>query len=185
MKLKMLLFVGAALVSVVPQLTWAGTECTKERVQKLVERLGYDESANHLDDLKCLADYPAESAGLLIAQLHTVVESKIRPEDDSKHQSSMHVIWSIRALRYITGGMDFTSKTSVPMSKLGKPYWSLLTVRNKKELTFFGTRMSHDTVYLAPRDVQLNVIKKWQDWYAVNGQSFAYKSAKESMDWYF
>lgn len=185
MKFKVFGIVSIILTVFVANASNAEVQCSEGTIEKIIDGLGYDPSSSYAEELRCLAAYPSKSAKLLIAQLHIVSEKKISPEDASTHQSTMHVIWSIRGLRYITGGMDFTSETSVNKNKLGKPYWSLLTIRKKNELTFFGTRMSHDTIYLAPSDVQLSVIKQWKDWYAIDGQTYVYKPAVSNIDWYF
>lgn len=164
----------------------ANTTCLRGQVEKIVISLGRkDSSSDNLDSLKCLMTDPANAAQLLIKQLHVVSEKTITPENQSQHEEAMHVVWSLRALRYITGGLDFEGATSYSKSTLGLPRWHLLTIRNQRKLTFFGTRMSHDTVYIAPQDVQSSVIQQWQRWYIANGRNFKYKPADSSMEWYF
>lgn len=186
MKIKSFLF-GLPLLAIalLPHLSWADSDCTEQTINAIVKNLGYVDSPNHISDMNCLAKYPVASAGLLTRQLEVVTDIKVTPEQAPEHKQTMHVVWSLRALRYLTGGMDFTASTTASIKTLGKPRWGLLTIRDKKKLTFFGTRMSHDAVYLAPQDVQSEVIKQWNDWYRKDGNNYNYHTAATSADWYF
>ena len=51
---------------------------------------------------------------------------------------------------------------------------------------FFGVWMSRDSLYIAPRDAQEQIIRKWKRWYETKGVSFAYPPFKNDPDiWYF
>lgn len=139
-----------------------------------VARLG-SAGNNDVTDVKELATNPRVSAGLLIADLHTIPDSEKAAKEDQP--STEHVFWMIRALRYLTGGMDFcgTSRHSFGSSdeEQNRKYW--LTFGHKKCLSFFALWPSRGRWYIAPSDAQKNIIAQWQRWYATYGEKFEYK----------
>jgi hypothetical protein len=98
----------------------------------------------------------------------------------------MHVIWCIRALRHLTA-LRFTSLTNHEFghSKAERDRKHFLTLNNPPEVTFFATRMSTDSEYIAPRDAQERIIEKWREWYKANGKDFEYRPSQSIDDWYF
>lgn len=89
-----------------------------------------------------------------------------------------HVVWVERALRSITGQyFRFTSN-----EKFGK----IRELRRPSEKMGFVTEwMSRGQVYIAPRDVQTNVIHAWRKWLKVNGNFFQVKKFEPYGEWFF
>jgi hypothetical protein len=152
------------------QETASGMITPKQRVARLGAH-GNDDVA----DIKELAMDPRSSAGLLIVGLHTVPDSK--KTDNADRPSVEHVLWLIRGLRYVTGGIDFCASSKHVFGnseeEKNRKYW--LTFHHKECLTFWGYWMSRDRTYIAPADAQENIISQWHHWYATYGAEFAYK----------
>ena len=87
----------------------------------------------------------------------------------------------IRALRYLTGGMDFCAQSQHRFGnseeEKNRKYW--LTFAHKECLTFFALWPSRGRLYLAPLDAQKNIINQWQHWYATSGAEFKYKPLQD------
>jgi hypothetical protein len=143
-----------------------------------VARLGADGN-DDIVDVKELAKNPRVGAGLLIADLHTIPDSEKAAKQDST--SMEHVLWIIRALRYVTGGMDFcaTSEHRFGSSEeeRNRKYW--LTLDHKECLAFFAIWPSRDRTYIAPVDAQKKIIVQWKEWYATSSTTFEYKPLQD------
>jgi hypothetical protein len=143
-------------------------------LEQRVARLGAHGN-DDAGDVKQLAEDPGASAKLLIAGLHTVPDSEGSAK--AAKPSIEHVLWLIRGLRYITGGLDFCAQSEHAFGnseeEKNRQYW--LTFHHKQCLTFFGYWMSRDRTYIAPEDVQKNIIDQWKHWYATSGASYDYK----------
>lgn len=145
---------------------------------------------------------PSYSAGLLVSSLHPVNEAKLHsqensPADYERERPSMGVVWRLRALQYITGGLRFFAPTAYRFPP--KPAdWppengpsseelreSFLTAKGRDRVPFYVTWMSRDVTYVAPKDVQESVIAKWKEWYSKEGKDYPYGASKELSDWYF
>lgn len=159
----------------------------------IIAKLGSDE--NDLERLKALSQRPATSARLLIAELHPVPGVRILSDEQyrEKWKDTLHVIWCIRALRYLTGGLEFTAKTNHAFGSREieqNRKWFIGGEQFPKDGTvrFFGVWMSRDSTYIAPRDAQIEIIQNWKQWYKDDGQAFPYvdSNQKQSADvWYF
>lgn len=140
-----------------------------------VARLGTPGN-DDIADVKQLAADPRVSTELLIAGLHPIPDSDEFAKADTS--SMEHVLWMIRGLRYMTGGIDFCAQSKHIFGNSEKEekrkYW--LTFRHHECLTFFGYWMSRDRIYIAPTDVQENIIAQWHRWYATYGVKFEYKT---------
>jgi hypothetical protein len=160
--------------------------CDNDEIRAVVEKLGYEtDDDDYKKNFELLATRPLQATCHLIKELHVVPETKITQVDAVKHASSMHVIWCIRALRYLTGGLDFTARTHYQFKKFEHERKHFLTIKSKEELPFFGVWMSRDIVYIAPQDVQSEIIVKWRNWYLQNGISFHYHPSENIDEWYF
>lgn len=151
---------------------------------QLVARLGSNGN-DDVADIKQLARNPRESTSLLIDALHVVPDSEQYAKADSS--SMEHALELIRALRYITGGIDFCAQSQhifgSSKEEKNRRYW--LTFRHKTCLSFFGYWMSRGRTYIAPVDAQREIIAQWKNWYAKYGATFSYKSLQnpEPQDW--
>lgn len=160
----------------------------------VVRDLGTDgKDLTDLERIKFLERQPAEAARLLVHELHPVLGVRILGNEHSLSQwrDTEHVVWCLRALRSLTGGIDFRAKTTHEFGDSeveenrewftgGEQFPKDGTVR------FFGVWMSRDSLYLAPRDAQLRIIRKWKRWYEARGKTFVYPPFKDDPDlWYF
>ena len=139
-----------------------------------IKRLGM-EGSDILQIAKHLSATPQLSARLLVQELHPVTDARLLAAE--RKPETEHVLSCIRALRYITGGLDFCGKTShhFGASELEKDrkYW--LYFKNKSCVAFFAMWPSRGCEYIAPEDAQNEIIGKWRNWFAKQGASFDYK----------
>jgi hypothetical protein len=157
-------------------------------IRLMVEGLGYDDRPDQpsfLANFDKLAKAPVVAACYLIGELHVVPETVITAYTRKEHKPSMHVIWSLRALRYITGALEFRAKTKYEIKNSEEPrkYW--LTYKKTEDLPFFAVWPSRDAVYISPPDTQAAIIEKWRRWYSESGQTFEYKTSQKLNEWYF
>ncbi len=166
----LLLTVLPAPFALAEQKPTTGAVTLAQRVARLGAH-GNDDIA----DVKLLAANPRASTELLIAGLNPIPDSDEFAKADKP--SMEHVLWMIRGLRYVTGGLDFCAQSKHIFGKSeeekNRKYW--LTFHHKDCLTFFGYWMSRDRIYIAPTDAQKNIISQWQDWYAKYGANSEYK----------
>lgn len=162
--------------------------CSEAEAEATIKDLGY---WAHVEDnwhkfMPCLGEHGQFSAGLLVKELHPVTEKDISVYDRDKHKAGMHVIWCIRGLRYLTG-LNFMAGSAAEIRKQklseNREYWILFQSGNY--VRFYGTWMSRDWTFIAPKDVQVAVIAKWKDWYAANGTTYTYRTNSNFDDWYF
>lgn len=173
----------------VPVLSFAAAltavpECRDDQLQQFVARI---EEVQDLEELAVLRKKPSEAVACLIRQLRVVNVTVLRPEDKSRRPDDFRTIWSIRALRYLTGGEDFCAPTA-HFNHLDKDRQHFLTLRcgPGSEVSFFGVWMSRDIIYVAPKDAQKAIIRKWIGWYQAEGtQRESYAPVRSLDDWYF
>ncbi len=159
--------------------------CEDDQTKTIIKNLnGSDDISKIKHDMNLLTQKPYQAVGCLLKELNVVKEIKIAPEDFDKHKSTLHVIWCIRTLRYLTG-MDFKGQTNYKFKKKEEARRHVLTLESEKELPFFSTTMSHEVIYIAPRDAQQAIIEKWMKWYALNGKDFIYKTVEEFDKWFY
>jgi hypothetical protein len=87
----------------------------------------------------------------------------------------------VRALRSLTG-LDFRAGTN---AKLTAEESHFLDMNARGEVEFFGTWMFRDSVWVAPGDAQVQIIKKWQEWFAAHGRTHKYVNDRDFDHWYF
>lgn len=159
--------------------------CGNNDTEGAIKRLGYStDSATFRKEMTLLSRNPSKAVSCLIEELQIVQETKVLPKDADKHKSTLHIIWCIRALRYLTG-IDFTGKTTYEFKKAEEDRTYFLKKDRNSELPFFAVWMSHDVIYIAPEDAQKEIIEKWGKWYSINGESFKYEPVDDINKWYF
>ncbi|GIW45623.1 MAG: hypothetical protein KatS3mg077_2905 [Candidatus Binatia bacterium] len=128
---------------------------------------------------------PSQAAGCLIGQLRVVDVAVLQP-DEKSNRDALRTLWSLRALRYLTGGKDFCGPTA-HAQELDETRRQFLTIRcgPRGEVSFFGVWMSRDIVYFAPTDAQERIIQQWITWYNADGLRYLYTPARSLDDWYF
>jgi hypothetical protein len=158
-------------------------ECIATTLEDRIKRLGTDE--DNIKRVQSLSSESAKAVELLIAELHAV--NAVRVTANEQNPDTEHVLWVIRALRFLTGGKDFcaatTHKFGTTEIEKNRKYW--LTFKGRQCLAFFATWPSRGSNYIAPHDSQLKIIGQWKQWYKSEGRSFNYKPLvnPEPKDW--
>ncbi len=157
-------------------------QCADKQLQRVVAHI---EEVRDVDELALLREKPSQAAACLIGQLRAVDATILHPNEIHRRRDDFRTLWSIRALRYLTGGKDFCGLTA-HLDELDQDRRQFLTIRcgPGPEVSFFGVWMSRDTVYIAPKDAQLRIIQQWIQWYETEGVRYSYPPAKD-VDWYF
>jgi hypothetical protein len=126
-------------------------------------------------DFQILYKKPERSTELLIAAL--------KPTARGKYLNGHHprAVWIVRALRSLTG-LDFRATTA---AELTSDEAHFLDLNAQHQVLFFGTWMSRDSVWVAPKDAQIVIIKQWQDWFLRHGHNHKYVNDTNFDHWYF
>jgi hypothetical protein len=152
----------------------------------LVARLGMSQDADPSCSIRQLHAHAREAVPLLVRALQ-VVPPEPKP---GEREAWWRAIWSERALRSITGQkFEFpTSQKTVRVydctadEKTCPDRW----VRNTGEpMPFFWERMSQASVYVAPVDVQQQVIEAWKKWANANAATFTVQAYNPRGDWFW
>lgn len=175
-----MMVIAAILVALGVSVTSLDGACTDGHLRAYCENVGEVSGAEDLDHL---LERPAEAAACLIKQLHIVRRPVLKPDDRGRLKDDFRVIWSLRALRYITHGKNFVA--SPGSARLGAKRQQFLTKRSKEEVPFFAVWMSRDIIYVAPEAAQRSIIDQWKRWYEVEGHVYDYRKATSYDDWYF
>jgi hypothetical protein len=145
------------------------------------------EEMAHLFDV--LTAFPRIAACHLVNELHPVVSHTIMPTEAVRFRSVLHVIWSIRALRYIAACQDFRAATKERFRNRSND--TIVNTRTEflardgiDEVPFFSVWMSRDIIFVAAADVQTAVIAKWRVWLG-NDPDFRLGQCEEFERWYF
>lgn len=123
---------------------------------------------------------PVRSTELLIGSLKPVARGEYLT---GQHPQS---VWIIRALRSLTG-LDFRAVTTADLSSDEAHFLGTEGQKweDRQKVEFFGTWMSRDTVWVAPRDAQIAIIREWRDWFAAHGHDYKYVNDRNVDHWYF
>lgn len=148
---------------------------------ELLVRLGGNDTMAVLSEMKL---HPKEYVKLLVEQLSiTSNTDKITFSNTNERKDDLRIIWSIRALRYLTG-IQFSAPINTEASTEKKKFQFLLK-RNEQGLKFFGVKMSTETIYLAPIDTQFEIIKNWYSWSCKNLDTHSFPDEVDINEWYF
>ena len=118
---------------------------------------------------------PQLATELLIADL--------KPARPGHYLSGKHPksVWIVRALRSLTG-LEFRAPMNAHLSANEAHF---LGLDKRGTVKFFGTWMSRDSVWVAPEDAQIAIIRQWREWFTRNGQHYRYVNDRDVDDWYF
>jgi hypothetical protein len=118
---------------------------------------------------------PVRSTELLIAAL--------KPTSRGEYLTGQHpqAVWIVRALRSLTG-LDFRATTTATLSSDETHF---LNMNAKHQVRFFGTWMSRDRTWVAPKDAQIAIITQWQEWFSHHGHDHKYVNDTNFDSWYF
>lgn len=139
-------------------------------IKNTIRDIGGDD---YQQDFKILSQHPLRSTELLIKSLRLVGRGKYRTHP--------RVVWYIRALRFLTK-LDFKARTD---GRLTDDEKNFLVYDDERQVKFFGTWMSRDIVFVAPKDAQGKIIRQWRDWFTMNGKTHNYSDSTPLDDWYF
>lgn len=175
------------LIAVSPTHVFAATSGS---LLTTVKHLGRDD--HDLARIQLLAEHPSEAVRLLVNELQPVTDAHVPGNEQFqlRYRSTMHVIWCIHALRYLTNGLDFTATTTYTFgtSPLEQERQSLLHESTDHEVRFLGVWMSRDSTFVAPLDAQEKIIAAWQEWAKNNTSTFKFVSPGKKLPpevWYF
>ena len=153
-------------------------------VASILKALG--EGTSEIVQIQALAKSPDESIPLLINELHVVPSRSLL---NGQHPFKVeHVLWCVRALRFMTGGRDFCAPTSHVFGssevEQNRKYWLEFRYRASC-LTFFAIWPSRISTYIAPVDAQRRIIQQWREWYRNEGRKTSYTPFKDPKpeDW--
>jgi hypothetical protein len=131
-------FLIAAALTSFPAIAANAQLSNPDKLAEIVAHLGESGDLKRIEgDITGLASSPKQSVEMLIQQIHVL------PSDaDAEKQDNLameHVLWSFRALRYLTGGKEFCSTTAHNFSsseeEQNRAYW--LKFKHGSCLTFF------------------------------------------------
>ena len=134
--------------------------------------------------------HPQAAACRLVNELKVVKVRVIKPDEVTRYWTAMHVIWSLRALRYITSCQDFQAGTNEHFDFSGtsdldtRVRTHFLTREGPGIIPFFSVWMSRDIVVVAAADAQSSIIRAWQTW-LFHDRDFDFKSCQDLDGWYF
>ncbi|MGD0599484.1 MAG: hypothetical protein ABR988_06660 [Terriglobales bacterium] len=149
---------------------WGQQPASDAQIKSAIDDLGHPKSEHNLD---IFYSNPKQSTELLIAAL--------QPTARGHYREAPEAVWIVRALRSLTG-VDFRGTTK---ASLNADEAHFLDSNAQGQVHFFGTWMSRNSVWVAPRDAQVAIIKKWREWFAKNGQHFNYVNDRNFDNWYF
>lgn len=157
-------------------------------MKELVDSLGRISADTLNHDILYRLEKNIDSAFvLLIKDLKTTKVKKLLNDDQGllKNKETMHTIWCLRALKYLTG-QEFSANTKHVFKKSEElwKYWTSLKAPLGK-YTFFGVWMSRNSIYIAPIDVQRSVIRQWKAWLGKNSHGFKRSQELEFNEWFF
>jgi hypothetical protein len=116
-------------------------------------------SRSDVTSVEEVARFGCSAVPRLVQQLKMIEPRQFNLRDAERHPGDMRVIWSIAALRAITGNDFYASRD--PQSKRGSPRLDMLGA-GKGRTKFFGIWPSRGIVYFATREQQRRIIGKWR-----------------------
>ena len=172
-----------ACLSAVASVFFSGVSAEKANadIEAAVRRLGAD---TKIEDLATLRVDPLLAVTLLVKQVRPISETKILRDERQLRPEEMRVIWSIRALRYLTG-LDFTAKTQHRFQGSNDEDRAQFLRLKNREVAFFGVWMSRDSIFIAPEDAQRVIVQKWKKWAKSDARNHKFRPPKDIDQWYF
>jgi hypothetical protein len=189
--------VSSAFICFGPYATCESRAIKVKEIENIVKMLG--RSHDSITQLKKLSDHSNQAIPLLIRELHPIDVKWITNTELSnptdKVAEAEHVLWCIRGLRFLTGGIDFCATTNYRFGDSGGEQNRKFYLQDscsecegkckdegKKEdefISFFALWITHLCEYIAPLDAQKEIIKAWKDWYKTEGKSSSFKPLDE------
>lgn len=139
-------------------LTFLGGLSSGTSVQSLVENLGPNSDSHSIE---AIAEYNCKAIPYLTRQLQVVQPSQVNFNEAELYPDEMRVVWSIAALRYISG-KDFYAKQARKVT-LDSPRDQMLhSGAPQGQTKLFGVWMSRGLVYFASASDQAKIIESWR-----------------------
>lgn len=148
--------------------------------QSLVSQLG---PRSDVSSVESIAQYGCEAVPLLVQQLEVIRASDMDFLNGADRPREMRVIWSIAALRYITG-KDFYAGRTWRIDPNSVRHQRLASGAPRGRTKFFGIWMSRQIVYFAPSAQQQEIIRRWQR-YSASGQCRGGSENRDFMFWLY
>lgn len=167
---------AALILCFVPLAVHAQDKPSDAEINWAIAHLGDNTDEKGFANFEILYKDPRRSAELLVASLKPVRRGQYTT---GKHPQ---VVWNIRALRSLTG-LDFRAPTHADLTEDEAHF--LDHDPKTDEVHLFGTWMSRDRVWVAPRDSQIAIIRSWREWFSQHGKSFKYVNDPVADHWYF
>lgn len=158
----------------------------KDIVLNLGRKSGYetDTQAQSIDFFK-LNKNKSLAIRYLVKELRPIDGDFILIEDEEKHIESLHVVWCLRALRFLSDCVFFTEKErNDRLNDHDQNRVMLLMEKKDNEYSFFAASGSRDKIYIAPKYAQKSIIEKWNNW-AKNYKKLNSNTCREVTIWYF
>jgi hypothetical protein len=166
-----------------------GDDAQSTQIIQAVRSLGGNkDSIDH--DFQMFTENTHLATKELIDELHPIARKAYYPA--AKTRNSEHVIYCLRALRYLTG-ITFAATTKSKLTEEEKQFLNfnkeMYDFNPDNKIHFFSVWMSRDAYFVAPLDAQKAIIDQWKHWRTLHAESFPYlpsKSPADAMgDWYW
>lgn len=124
---------------------------------------------------------PLAASCFLVRDLKPVRQKKLT----AVQTHSIKPIWALRGLRYLTNCKDFSGKLiHEELIDSGDTRGHFLLYNGVEKVPFFSTWLTRDISFIAPVEVQQQVISQWQDWYKSEAASFSFQQCEDLNEWY-
>lgn len=127
-------------------------------IEAAVSRLGPRSDIAAVEEV---ARYGCQAVPYLARQLHVTNVRQINFSQSERHPEEMRIIWSIAALRYISG-QDFHATQESRGNPDSARYQMLRIGAPAGSTKFFGIWMSRGTTYFASPHEQKKIIDGWR-----------------------
>lgn len=156
-------------------------------VKNIGKTIGYEtDTKKQAEEFYVLSKNRLAAIRQLLNELKPVNESIILTDASAKNTEGLHVVWSIRALRFLSGCMFFTEKAEEDRFTTDDQIRTMLLMQKKdNEYSFFAGSAGRDKIYIAPMYVQKAIIRKWQNWFNKKDDKFDTINCRDINIWYF
>lgn len=176
------------LLLVLPSASMAAVDCQQFKEARDLVDAYYRATRTGQDalnaSLTALLKEPSGAACWLVHGLQTVKHTKLSP--DQMNGQEARPIWALRGLRFVTKCIDH--KGALVNKRLidpGDARWGLLLQDGIQDVPFFRMWMSRDIAFIAPPEVQKQIIASWRQWYKREATTFRFERCDDINDWYF
>lgn len=165
--------------------------CNASDIDKIVKNLGNSEGyetdvRKQAEDFYHLSMNRNVAIKILLSELKPINKKVIQIEQKGYGVEGLHIVWCIRALRFLSGCTFFTEEAKEDRNKEKNQIRILLLMQKRaNEYTFFATSANQDKIYVAPMYAQESIIKKWNDWFKKQSGQLKNKNCRDVIAWYY